>query len=154
MTTLIDEPTLTRRLEKAMTTILASITDLSGVTIQEGVSDDTIATPFISVVANRDGERVRNSGAYDCTVMIRLHTTTGDNAKASTDAQLVTYDAAIEEALFTVDMNDFADVLTANAQDVRVDAVFGPTSEATTFNQKQRNITYQFSCVAMRIAAT
>jgi hypothetical protein len=136
-----------------MVTILGNITDLSGITINEGVTEENIATPYISVNASRDAERVRGGGAYDFTVMIDLFTTIGEGPKASTDAQLLTLDAAIEEALFEVDVYDLADVLTANAQDVRVDAVFGPTSEATEFNQSKRNITYQFNCVAMRVAS-
>jgi len=154
MTTLIEEPTVARRLEKAVATMLRSITDLGAVTINEGVIDGPVESPYISVVANRDGERVRGSGAYDFTVSIHLHTTAGEGPKASTDAELCKYDAGIEEALFEVSVSDLADVITANAQDVRVDAVFGPTSEATTFNQQQRNITYQFSCVAMRLEPT
>lgn len=141
---------MTRRLEQAVVAMLSAMTDLSAVTIKEGVTDGTIETPFISVVANRDGERVRNSGAYDCTVQIILHTTAGEGPKASSDADLLKYDAAIEEMLFEQSMGDLGDIITANAQDTRVDAVFSPTSEATTFSAVQRNITYQFSCVAMR----
>ena len=151
MPVIIEEPTLTRRLEQSVVTLLSAMDDLSSVTIKEGVTDGTIETPYISVVANRDGERVRDSGAYDCTVRIQLFTTAGEGPKASTDAELLKYDAAIEEMLFEQNMSDLADIITANAQDTRIDAVFGPTSEATEFSAVQRNITYQFSCVAMRL---
>lgn len=151
MPALIAEPTLTRRLEQAVVTLLSAVDGLGAVTIKEGVTDGTIETPYISVVANRDGERVRDSGSYDCTVHIQLFTTAGEGPKASTDAELLEYDAAIEELLFEQDMGDLADIITANAQDTRIDAVFGPTSEATEFSAVQRNITYQFSCVAMRL---
>lgn len=156
MSALIEHPTLKRRIEESVAKMLRDIDALAPVSIREGITDADVETPFISINATRDGERVRASGAYDCTVTITLHTTASRDdqaANATTDEELLEYDAGIEEMLFENSVKDLADTLTANAQDVRVDAVFGPTSDTPEFSEARRDIAYEFSCVAMRTDA-
>lgn len=152
----IEEPSLKRCVEDALVKMLRDIDALDPVSVYAGIADEEVETPFITVNVARDGERIRNSGAYDCTATIILHTSASEAdaaERASTDAELLAYDAGLEELLFGTSTDDLADTITANADGVRVDAVFGPSSDTPEFSEARRDIAYEFSCVAMRTDA-
>ena len=155
MSAVIEEPSLKRCVEDALVKMLRDIDALDPVSVYGGIADVVkVETPFITVNVARDGERIRNSGAYDCTANIILHTTASEDdaaERASTDAELLAYDAGLEELLFGTSTDDLADTITANADGVRVDAVFGPSSDTPEFDDAKRNISYEFSFVAMAV---
>lgn len=153
MSTIASQPSLKVRLENSVCTILRAVPTLAGLRIVNGVADEKLETPYLVVNVGRGEQRIHDSGIYNFTVNLDLHTTAGDGPKSTTDAELLELDAGIEEAIFEHSTADFADIITANGEFLRVDAVINPNSEATEFNNVNRNINYNFTCVCLSVDA-
>lgn len=151
MPTLAESPSLTRRLEDAVAAVFGAVAGLAGLPIKAGISDGEIATPYMVINASRSGERIHASGVYDFDVTAILKTTAGDGPKATDDATLLAYDAAMEEALFGPSVQGLAAAITAAGEYLRCDAVMSPGSEPTAFDDTRREITYSFSAVCLAL---
>jgi hypothetical protein len=149
MPTLAESPSLQARITDAVVSLLSAITALDSVTIRAADSSDAMQTPYIVVETVRTGEAIHNSGVaiLDCT--IKLNTTAHEGANATTDAELLAYDAAIEELLFKNSMATLAGTITAAANYATVYTCFDAGSQATEFSESKRNIQYQFTAHAI-----
>ena len=147
MPTLAESPSLTARLEDAVASLLRADSTLAGISVVTGSQSEGIATPFIVVNANRTGERIYNSGVYDCAVTVGLKTTCGNGPKATDDETLLEYDAAIEGVLWTDSPVALGASITAAAEYLHCYAVTGLASTATAFDDTRREISYTFNAM-------
>jgi hypothetical protein len=154
MPTIAEHPSLTVRLEAAVASLLADSSGLGDISVRTGTEDGSIGTPYIVVNAHRIGERIHNSGVYDCEVRIHLKTTMGNGPKATDDATLLALDAAIEAVVFGDSPRQLAADITTEADFLRCDAVLSPRSEPTVFDDTRREITYSFTAVCIHIPDT
>jgi len=147
--TIAAQPNLERRITDAVIVLLSALSGLSGVTIRAADDSDAVASPYIVVQTTSEGEAIYNSGIRAVRVSAILKTTAGEGPKASTDAQLLTYDAAFEQFIFAQSMKDLAAAITAAGEFFRLYNVTNPTSAATTFDESKREIEYAFDAHAV-----
>ena len=147
MPTLAESPALNIRLQSAVVSILSGIDALADVTITEAVTDDSIATPFISVSSSRARERIYNSGVYEFDVGIHLKTTMGDGPKALSDSDFVAVDAGIEEAIWGESAIDLAAAINSNGSFIKCFSTIGHRSEPVAFDETKREILYSFTAI-------
>jgi hypothetical protein len=145
--TLAESPSLTARLEDAIAALLRADSTLAGITVRTGTNDAQIETPFIAVTANRTGERIHNSGAYDCAVRIHLKTTMGNGPKATDDDGLLELDAAIESVIWGPSPRTLAASITDAADYLKCHAVTDLNSSPTAFDDTRREITYTLNAI-------
>jgi hypothetical protein len=147
MPTLAESPSLTARLEDAVASLLRADSTLAGITVRTGTDDAAVETPFISVTANRTGERIHGSGAYDCAVRIALKTTMGNGPKATDDETLLELDAAVESVIWGPSPRALATAITAAADYLQCHAVTDLASTPTAFDDTRREITYTINTI-------
>lgn len=149
MPNLADSPSLTARLEDAVSGLLLVDPVLVGITVKTGIEDGDIETPYIVINASRSGERIYNSGVIDCSVRIHLKTTMGNGPKATDDEGLLALDAGLESVLFSVSPVALAAQITSGADYLQCYAVTNLASEATTFDSTRREIAYTFNALCI-----
>lgn len=138
-----------RRIENAVLVLLGAASALTGVTKRAGVDDATVATPYLTVNANRQGEVIHNSGVQEVAVTIHLKTTMGNGSKVTDDTAFLEYDAAIEAVIWGSSMKDFAAAITAAGEFLLIYAARNPSSQPAAFDDTRREIVYTFTLHAI-----
>lgn len=150
---LANEPNLMRRIENAVIVLIGAITALNGVAKRAGVDDDTVATPYITVNANRQGEVIHNSGVQEVALTIHLKTTIGNGTKATDDEAFLAYDAAIESVIWGGSTRALAAAITGAGEYLQIYAVRNPASQPAAFDDARREIIYTLTLHAIAAAS-